>query len=249
LPQKPFDKDKGEKVIMSKGLQRLNLFYAHPRTVVFKVTTFPPGYPGDYGAKFQYHLPTGYDVKPYMERGWCFTESAMSGLVKDYDFIVDLGLFSGSKEHNHLESIICDCKSSRSPPMLPDEFREELSRKTFTNKVGDFEKVAKLYADAFTTEFANAKTINYSGMGWGDAEIHALCRVLASPLFSAAEVILVGNPITDDGAQALMVALSSNTTIQKIVLIDEQFKYEWNVCLSKDTTMRLREESNGRLVI
>ena len=67
----------------------------------------------------------------------------------------------------------------------------------------------RLYRQAFTQRFACAISLSYVDLGWGDAELASLCRVLESGALGAAwqQLQLTGNAITDAGMQMLAESL------------------------------------------
>ena len=78
-----------------------------------------------------------------MRRGWCFCESSVSNLVKDYDFVLDLAKFDESV--TYLGFVVKGCAAKRAPPLAPPVFKEDLSTKTFTSPKADLETVGNLY--------------------------------------------------------------------------------------------------------
>eukprot|EP00966_Prymnesium_polylepis_P118842 2747005-Prymnesium_polylepis.1 len=101
----------------------------------------------------------------------CFCESrwAMcSQYTKDFGSALDLGKLSGMEEN--LDDIVeaCTKGAGRLPPMMPDDFVEELEAKSFTNGKEDRPMVGTLYRAAFEKQMGEAIRLKYSGLGWGD---------------------------------------------------------------------------------
>jgi len=63
--------------------------------------------------------------------------------------------------------------------LLPDDFAAALARHTFTNGREDQPLANRLYSQEFTQRFANATGLVYHNLGWGDAELLAVSKVLA----------------------------------------------------------------------
>ena len=63
-----------------QALKNINLWYANSETMVWRLTKLPPaGRPG-------------HDVRPYLRRGWCLFELAISEILTPSDKCLDLGL-------------------------------------------------------------------------------------------------------------------------------------------------------------
>ena len=108
----------------------------------------------------------------------CFCESSVTNMVKDFDYVLDLGKLEEST--NGLSDIVDECTAGRAPPLTPDDFRDELSKKSFTSKKADEDMVAKLYEATFKERFAKAEQLNYASLSWGDAEVKTFAKVIAS---------------------------------------------------------------------
>ena len=186
--------------IALKGEVCISNLYSHPRTWLLKSTQLPVGYP----AGFTFPPDKHANRATYEGRGWCFCESSVGNLVKASDFVLDLGLFSGTK--TGLFDVLDECKAGREPPHSPQEFNAIVESKSFTNKAADLETVKSLYAAAFELRIGQAKTLYFIGLGWGDAE----AAVLSKALHAAKELRvleLLGNDIGDEGVAALAAAL------------------------------------------
>lgn len=126
----------------------------------------------------------------------------MSGLVKDYDLVFDLGKYSGTKKS--LREVIKECAVARPPPLTPAAFATALSTKAFTSQKADEAVVARLYAETFHKQMGAATELKYSRLRWGDAEIAALCKVATLGALANLTVLrLEGNQIGVEGIAAL----------------------------------------------
>ena len=137
------------------------------------LTSFPP----DYEDATKYTRSGNCEV--YRNRGWCFCESSWAQLVKNSLIVWDLGKLRPNMtgvDSRDIKTLM----SSRIPPVLPDNFKEQLERKGFTNGSTDRPLVAGLYRDAFEQRFARAEELSFAGVEWGDTEAQALAEVLSS---------------------------------------------------------------------
>ena len=156
------------------ALSNLSDWYSHPSTMVLKLTKMPEGYPKG----FTFVEGTTPNTADYYGRGWCFKESSVANLVKDFDFCLDLGkLGDDTTDWNDIQK---ECMAGRAAPMTPEDFAAELELKSFTSKKADLPTVGALYKAAYTKRFAAATTLMYASLGWGDAEVISLSRVLES---------------------------------------------------------------------
>ena len=179
-------------------------WYAHPKLLTLKLTELPPGYPNGFT------FPEGMtpNTADYFGRGWCFCESSVSSMRKDYDYVLDLAKHTGTK--TSLDEVIEECAAARPAPLTPAEFEIALGSKAFTSKKADEKMVAQLYEDTFKEEMGEAETLDYSNLQWGDEEVAALCKVLVSGAVPKLKVLnLAGNKIGDVGCAALAEAVGS----------------------------------------
>ena len=192
-----------EAKLFGRALSSMMIWYAHPRLLTLKLTKLPQGYP--HGFTFPPGNPP--NVAKYIDRGWCFCESTVSGLGKDFDIVLDLGKLHDDVEDTWkgmtLDDIILKCVAQRGPPLTPQDFALKLSHKSFTSKKADEEMVSKLYADNFRARMKNAKFLIWSNLGWRDADVEALGRVIASgELVGLQRLDLSHNAFGDDGLRA-----------------------------------------------
>ena len=118
------------------------------------------------------------DAVSILCRGWCFCESSVSNLVKDYDYVLDIGKFSDVGAA--LRDVISECTAQRAPPLTPADFRLALAEKAFTSKKADEQMVGDLYDATFKERMQGAEGLNYGNLQWGDAEVVTLSNVVAS---------------------------------------------------------------------
>ena len=138
-------------------------------------------------------------------RGWCFCESSVSNLVKDFDFVLDLAKFDESVED--LGDVIEGCAAKRAPPLAPPVFKEDLSTKTFTSPKADRETVGNLYEKEFDEKLGEAEELDYRELQWTDADVVKLCGAIATgKLVKLKVLILTNNQIGDAGVAALAEA-------------------------------------------
>ena len=135
-------------------------------------------------------------------RGWCFCESSVSNLVKDYDFVLDLAKFDESV--TDLDGVIIGCIAKRAPPLAPPVFKEDLSTKTFTSPKADLETVGNLYEKEFDEKLGEATRLDYRDLQWTDEDVVKLCGASATGKLVKLEVLVLStNQIGDAGVAAL----------------------------------------------
>ena len=196
------ERSEAEAELFKRALADMMAWYAHPKLLTLKLTQLPPDYPAGFA------FPAGMtpNTAGYFERGWCFCESSVSNMRKDYDYVLDLGKLA--PETKDLEALVKACAAKREPPLLPADFRAALAEKAFTSKKADEETVAGLYEATFRKEMGAAMGLSYADLQWGDAEVVQLCKVLAGGVLGKLEqLLLAGNQIGDEGARALAEVL------------------------------------------
>ena len=189
-------------------------WYAHPKLLTLKLTELPPGYPNGFT------FPEGMtpNTADYFGRGWCFCESSVSSMRKDYDYVLDLAKHTGTT--TDLDDVIMECAAARPAPLTPAEFEIALGSKAFTSKKADEKMVAQLYADTFKEEMGEAEKLDYSNLQWGDEEVAALCKVLVSGAVpKLVDLLLTNNKIGDVGCAALAEAVGSGA-VPKLEILD-----------------------------
>ena len=159
--------------LFKEGLRASNVWYGHESTVCWMQTELPPG------LRFDEGIAQNYD-----DSGWCFVEAAISAGLKVGKRRLDLGqrtdkamgcAYGGNWHPEYmLEGV---CAAARLPPLLPDEVRRRLDKKKFTSKA-DVDVVDRLYRAFFDGAAASAMQLDFSGLGWGEAEAQQLKEVL-----------------------------------------------------------------------
>ena len=203
LFQKP--REEPEQVeLFKEGLKASNVWYGHETTVCWMQTELPPGFRFDEGI-----------AQTYDESGWCFVEAAISAGLKVGKRRLDLakrtetamGCAYGGPWNSEcmLEGV---CAAARLPPLLPDEVRRRLEQeKKFTAKA-DVGVVDGLYRDLFGGAADSAMQLDFSGLGWGEAEAKQLEVVL--PHFTQLKTLdLSENKLGAAGASAIASLLKT----------------------------------------
>ena len=202
LFQKP--REEPEQVeLFKEGLKASNVWYGHETTVCWMQTELPPGFCFDEGI-----------AQTYEESGWCFVEAAISAGLKVGKRRLNLAKRTGNAMRNYggrwkpdymLEGV---CAVARPPPLLPDEVRRRLEQeKKFTAKA-DIGVVDGLYRDFFDGAADSATQLDFSGLGWGEAEAKQLEVVL--PHFTQLKTLdLSRNKLGAAGASAIASLLKT----------------------------------------
>jgi len=128
-------------------------------------------------------LPAGAhtNTQPYEGRGWCLMERSASGLVKHTAALISLKGLTG--EERSLREVYNNGRAARAPPVAPAAFTSTLEAGVasgatkFTNS-GDVPLVGRIYGWAFAAEMGAVVALNYSDLGWDDAQMLALCAAL-----------------------------------------------------------------------
>ncbi|KAL1512428.1 hypothetical protein AB1Y20_005683 [Prymnesium parvum] len=157
--------------------ESMELWYAHPLTTVLKLSEV---------------RSSGHST-PYAERGWPTFESHAATLAKrSSDKCWTLVMEVGEQSH-------------RRPPLTVGQFAQELAAKRFADD-DDKERVLELYRRALHTYFAPSRSLQLSGLRWGDADATQLARTL--PQCNRLESLeLAGNAFGNDGVRTLATAL------------------------------------------
>ena len=154
-------------------------------------------------------------------RGWCFCESSVSNLVKDFDYVLDLAKFDESV--TRLDDVVKGCAAKRAPPLAPPVFKEDLSTKTFTSPKADTETVGNLYEKEFDEKLGEATVLDYCELQWMDADVVKLCGAIATgKLVKLKELNLFGNQIGDAGVAALAEVAGKLPQLGRLVLENNQ---------------------------
>ena len=194
-----------EDVLFKQALGSLGIFCAHQQTRVLMMTAFPPDY-------FTATYERSGNVKPYVERGWCFCESSWAMMVKDCDYVLDLGKDTGEGPFDEEK-----CTQGRTAPVLPEEFVVQLESKGFTDGSTDSPLVADLYSKGFKERFGVVTDLDNVSLGWGDEEARVVARVLPhAPALTWLK--LNNNKIGDEGARALAETLPHASALEILYL-------------------------------
>jgi len=233
LHQKDADgqRTESEQAAFKTALETMGMWYAHRLTTTVILSELPPGWPKS--AKDAPFFPKDW----LRGKGWPSFERAVSGLLKPHPLsgmsfrrLVDPAVpRSGQVGHNG---------SYRAPPMHPREFAADLSRKVFSNGA-DCEVVARLYADTFLAALGDARTLEFAGLEWKDADAQAFSKVL--PLLRRAKAIdLTRNMIGESGFAALAAAIrAGGAPALQVFICGMQFDPKQNVLGQNDPKMPL----------
>ena len=204
------NRTEAEAALFGLGLKSLSLWYSHPFIPIFKLTSLPEGYPRG----FQFPAGITPNTASYRDRGWCFFESSVGFFPKGENmhgfllesFVADLG---DAKTEDR--SSAPDSRPVRiQPPLTPEDFCRQLETKSFTSKKADLPTVSSLYKAAFQHRMSTIGELRWRGLGWGDAELLAACKVLATaPLHRLYVLDLEDNEIGNAGLMALAKAMTT----------------------------------------
>jgi len=204
------DRTREEWKLFSLALTNMMDWYGHPKVLTFKMTKLPDGYPSG----FDFPEGCAPNIAGYFDRGWCFCESSVSNLAKDSALVLDLGKLSGrpklSGTKTDLGELVAECQAQRRPPISPQQFRLELSTKSFTSKAADEQTVSNLYKGTFEAQLGTAKEFIFNNLAWGDEGLAVLAQALAvEALPNLAMLDLSVNKIGDGGCTALAEACAA----------------------------------------
>lgn len=147
-----------ENAAFHQALSKMNIWYAHMKTLVYLLTATPSAWPPETPA--------------YGDRGWPSFERMITMLLKHqsgkcWATICDVGAFA---EGGIGRTVVV-------PPKAPEDFEEMLSRLKFTNNA-DKKNVMMLYKDTLDTALGQARSLRYTGLRWGDQQMRDLVKVL-----------------------------------------------------------------------
>jgi hypothetical protein len=200
--------------LFREGLGAANLIYGHAFVQVWMQT----------------HALEG--VKPYMQRGWCRFERAVSSLNKDCNFLLDLG---NVPEHCWLDQESPQLASwwelasaaeaappSRPPPVTPERLHLELEDAPFTNGKSERDKVEELYRETFSVMAAASEVLDIPNGGWTSEHSEAFADAL--PRFSALEFLNIwGNEFGPSGLECIMPALAEMPSLKYLWVDSKTF--------------------------
>jgi hypothetical protein len=168
--------------------------------------------------------------RPYNNRGWCFMEKHISGIVKDEACMWDLSLHTEGAQitFQQCRSELTSCRQPLvSPVWVRMQLKERLDTKepdelAFTkdgNK--DLEVVSDIYQRGFEKAFAEysqlRRQIDFQSLGWKNTDVAQLTdalRYLARNCSTPDEVTisLYGNDFSATGVAELQKALPPGST-------------------------------------
>ena len=213
------DRTPEQRAAFDRALRSMDLLYAHQRTCVWRLTRRLDGHTG----------------LQYSERGWPFFETTVSQLITLAPNVLDLGtaqavnalqkfqgrartadeLVKGASYQHFVDpgthGALLD---ARRPPLLPDDFKDQMKDKTLTNGK-DTEVVIGLQLKVAKAVLSCARSLDFSSLGWGDSDAQLLAKALQW-CGRLGTINLSSNKIGAEGAAALAMVLRENTTIASI---------------------------------
>jgi hypothetical protein len=156
------------------------------------------------------HLPARTQLAPPpSERGWCFAALASSMLVKEGSFVLDVRKYDALL-HRDIVRATTACTAERMPPLSPQDFGAQLATLPFAD-ASHAGIIEQSYAHAFDTLFVPTRALVFAGFGWGDGEVHTLCRALraAATLPNLHTINLSFNDLTSAGLLTLAETLAN----------------------------------------
>lgn len=164
-------------------------------------------------------LPAGFSGVSYEDSGWCFVESSMSSVITVGARRLDLGRLSSAEGQRALSSayggdsfrdeyrLDAVCAAQRPPPLPPSTVETKLRlEKVFTNSA-DVDAVAALYRGLFDAVAATVDHLDFSRLGWGATEMHALVATLYHFRSLTSLELSHNHQLGDEGHCALSTAL------------------------------------------
>jgi len=188
------DRTPEEAQSFKKGLQQVNIVYAHQVIDTWMLQWTPK------------------EIPNYMQRGWPFFERCVSSLIKDAAKLYDIKHMFDYQSWQQVHDFSTE---DRLPPITPAAFDKLLEEKHFTNGKTDFQFVKGKYAETFKDVVGGATELLFSGLGWGDLEAEQLTHLL--PFALCLETLCLGaNHITTTGALLLAKAAKQCPTLRSI---------------------------------
>ena len=211
-PRRPF-----EEKLFEVALNGLSEWYAHPKTIVAKVTSPPMEDARTSSSPSGVPSPKKRSASGVMQRPWCFLEAAAANLVKHNDFILDLSRSSGkvtvpqnhlAADHLRLHGLMHAYVDRREPPLCPRAFGKRLQSKAFANERKERRRVLKLYQAAFVLQWKLARELNYAFNQWDNEDAATLAESFRSAqskklLHKLTTLALNNNQLTCDGVATL----------------------------------------------
>jgi len=141
-------------------------------------------------------LPAGAaNTTPYSRRGWCLFERMLASLVKNCNCLLQLSSLDGRLRGANSEwawfDLISQAAAKRPPPLPPDQFegfllsgveKEEAlagSGIKFTCGKDLTDVVIPQYAESFLSLLGAARALDFSSLGWTDADGAGLAAALS----------------------------------------------------------------------
>lgn len=142
----------------------------------------------------------------------CYFERRISAVAKDDDCLLQLSSFAGRS--THWSGMRLEMAAKRPAPMLPARFEEfvrqgmEAGSIKFTNGKDATEIVIPQYAIGFKRLMEEVVSLEFSNLGWGDADAIELAIALEHAhshggLRRVTKLELMRNNISDDGMAAI----------------------------------------------
>ena len=202
------------------GLRLLNLLFAHQLTTMIRLSVVPPR----------------WDVPDFSRRAWPLLEENLAFLVSlsdpsttTSDADSSTGSQGDSDETGNLSSargwsLCMDAfrPIRRSPPLPPTQFRLLIGDAWVSENAAHpreqvLEEIGKLHAQMWRESLASVETLDFSFLGWGDAELEAL-EVSLRVATSLRHLDLSGNVFSDAGCVTLASALEPLRSLRHISL-------------------------------
>jgi len=173
-----------EKTSFRCGLADVNLWYAHPSTMVVRLTYVPR------------------NVRKYAVRGWPVFEKLTSEMTNQRGEVI------------LVQEPMCECDwfqllgtgvALRDPPTTPQTFSKMVQKLVFTNGA-DRDLVVRKYEETYRDVMASLEDLKLSDVGWDDDDVTYLAKALQD-MSSLQEIQLNLNLFGDRGAQEIALSL------------------------------------------